>query len=523
MEGSAVAELRLQLLRGMPVSMMMLARRSLDVISLTFIGQHLHEAPPMAAAALAISTTSVFALSVFVGLSSATVTLTSQARGAGDTTQAAYWLHRGMLIHAMFALPITAVLLQLEQLLLFMGQEPDLARSAGEYCYRLLPGMWAWAFSWVLTPWMQSHGVVMPALIVALVVLGLHIGLLFLFFLSWDLGLYGAAYASSCSQMTNLLLLILIVGCFFRSFPLRCLSRASFARWRDHLRLSLPGVLMLGEWWAAEVGILLTGLLPDPATNLAAMSVYQSVNAMAFMLPIGASIAGATRVGAALGAGDATSARLSAKVCVGLCIAYGCVASLVILTFRTQVGAAFTTSEAVLDELSGHLLPFLVVYVVADAGQVGFSGILQGCGRQRTAGPVVLLSYYLVGLPIGSLLAFYGGLGAQGIVTGSLCGKVVHCLAYGGLVLRTDWDEQCKDAAERVAKEERKSSSSPRQLTAMGDASTTHTRDTGGRVDGLKACVDPSGADMETSVRAATGAMHLAPQPRRYASFSDEL
>ena len=91
-----------------------------------------------------MSTVSVFALSVFVGLSSATVTLTSQARGAGDSAQAAYWLHRGLLIHGLVAVPITLLLLMLEPSLRLMGQDAELAHVAGEYCMLLLPGMWAW-------------------------------------------------------------------------------------------------------------------------------------------------------------------------------------------------------------------------------------------------------------------------------------------------------------------------------------------------------------------------------------------
>lgn len=244
---------RAQLSRGLPISISMLARRSLDVISLSFIGK-LGGAAPLAAASLAVSTVSVFALSVFVGLSSATVTLTSQARGAGDSAQAAYWLHRGLLIHGLVAVPITLLLLMLEPSLRLMGQDAELAHAAGEYCMLLLPGMWAWSLAWVVTPWLQSHGIVLPALYISLLVLAMHIGVLLLLFHVAHTGLHGAALASSASQLTNLALLATTVYCLRDRVPLRPLGRASFSRWRDHLKLGLPGVLMLGEWWASEVG-----------------------------------------------------------------------------------------------------------------------------------------------------------------------------------------------------------------------------------------------------------------------------
>ena len=51
---------------------------------------------------------------------------------------------------------------------------------------------------------------------------------------------------------------------------------------------------MMLEWWASEICILASGLLPAPALALSSLSIYQSVNAVAFMLPLGASVAGAT-------------------------------------------------------------------------------------------------------------------------------------------------------------------------------------------------------------------------------------
>ena len=91
-------EVKAQLLRGVPVSLSSLGRRCLDVMSVAVVG-HLGSSS-MAAAAVASSTTNTIALSVFVGLSSATTTLVSQAVGAGDQEQAGLWLHRALIVHA---------------------------------------------------------------------------------------------------------------------------------------------------------------------------------------------------------------------------------------------------------------------------------------------------------------------------------------------------------------------------------------------------------------------------------------
>ena len=108
-------EVATQLKLGLPQSLSALARRALDIITLTFVGRLGPDA--MAAAALATSTNNVIAFSVFVGLSTATMTLTSQAKGAGDDAQAGYWLHRALLIHAAAAVPMTILVLLLAPIL----------------------------------------------------------------------------------------------------------------------------------------------------------------------------------------------------------------------------------------------------------------------------------------------------------------------------------------------------------------------------------------------------------------------
>ena len=94
----------------------------------------------------------------------------------------------------------------------------------------------------------------------------------------------------------------------------------------------------------------------------------QTVNAVCFMLPLGASVAGATRVGQALGRGDARAARraAAAALALGVCAALGAAALLLLL--RGVLPAAFTRDQEV-RALVRSLLPPLALYVVADASQ----------------------------------------------------------------------------------------------------------------------------------------------------------
>lgn len=58
---------------------------------------------------------------------------------------------------------------------------------------------------------------------------------------------------------------------------------------------SVAGMLLISEWWASETAVMMGGLLPDAQRQLSAMAIYQTTNAMCFMLPLGIAVAVSTR------------------------------------------------------------------------------------------------------------------------------------------------------------------------------------------------------------------------------------
>ena len=206
--GERLAEVKAQLRIGVPVAFSAVLRRSMTVWTIGFVGQLGPKA--MAAAALANSTTNTFALSIMVGLSSASVTLVSQAVGANDSRQAGLWLHRALLVHALTAVPLTLFLLYFAPLLVAIGQDAELAAAAGAYAALLIPAMWAWAAMWALQPWLQAHGVVRVQTATSAVAALLHPCLLAL--LVPRGGLAAAAATDSASTCVSVVLLALSVA-----------------------------------------------------------------------------------------------------------------------------------------------------------------------------------------------------------------------------------------------------------------------------------------------------------------------
>ena len=51
----------------------------------------------------------------------------------------------------------------------------------------------------------------------------------------------------------------------------------------------------MSEWWASELRVMMGGLLPDAERQLSAVAIYQTTNAMCFMLSLDVSTPVSTR------------------------------------------------------------------------------------------------------------------------------------------------------------------------------------------------------------------------------------
>ncbi|RVW46425.1 Protein detoxification 37 [Vitis vinifera] len=75
-------------------------------------------------------------------------------------------------------------------------------------------------------------------------------------------------------------------------------------------------------------------------------------------------------------------------------------------------------------------------------------GVAVGCGWQAFVAYVNVGCYYIVGVPLGSLLGFYFKHGAKGIWLGLLGGTLMQTIILIVVMVRTDWNKEvsrCQD------------------------------------------------------------------------------
>lgn len=444
------------------------------LISLRFVGAM--GTNELAAAALATTLFNVTGLSLSVGLSSALTTLTGQARGLLLSKPATtkeqslgpiVYYYRGLLVQLLFVIPMGLWWIYgVEGVLIRLGQSTTLAHMTAAYLRILAPGLWGYSINWTTTAWLQTLDMADVPAIATAVGLVLHVPINLIGARYGYLGIAAATVFNQLVQPCLVLTYLWTRGAsrIFESlgvttprplFRLCEVQTALRSGLLQYLSLAVPGIVLISEWWASEVVIFLGGIL-DPVA-LAAMSLYQSINSFCFMFPVSWSIVGAARVGRTVGEGR--SGALAALVSVASAgMVSACLAVLLWTLPHDWLPSFFAPSQADVVYETSRTIPLLGWYVLGDGLQAALNGIVKGTGRQCSAMPIVLVAYWVIGIP----LAYYGafvrhegqldcsGCGPVALVTGMTVATWTHMLLLAVIVLRTNWNEEIRRARERV-------------------------------------------------------------------------
>lgn len=404
---------------------------------------------------------------------------------ASAPLQPLVFLYRGIAIQLAFVIPVGLWWIRgIEPLLLYLGQEEKLAIMTASYLRILTPGLWAYSINWTLTSWLQAISMAYVPAWAAFVGFLLHIpsNIFFVDILGWEyLGVAAATVAFQLLQPFIICIFVFgtdhgrkcvlwatgaeAIGRTHLSFRNELREALNFMGIKQYLSLALPGIVIISEWWASEVGVFLSGrLYPDPEYDLGAMSIYQTINTFFFMFPVGFSASSSARVGLFLGMNDSNGAKLASNVSILFAGIFSFIMSCVLMfTPHTLFPSIFTSDEKVV-HLTARTIPFLGLYVFADGIQVALNGVIKGCGRQSVVMPVVVFAYWVIGIPF----AYYNSFtlhegttlcdehdfscGVLGIVLAMTVATWVHCLVLFWLVIYViRWDKEASLAQQRMA------------------------------------------------------------------------
>ncbi|XP_056254139.1 multidrug and toxin extrusion protein 1-like isoform X2 [Seriola aureovittata] len=430
-----------------PVFISQLMSFLIGFVSMVFCG-HLGKTE-LAGVALAIAVINVTGISIGCGLASACDTLISQTYGSGNLKRVGVILQRGALILLLACFPCWAVLINTQPILLAVRQSAEVARLSQLYVKIFMPALPA-AFMYQLQGrYLQNQGIMWPQVISGALgnVLNAIINYIFLNLL--DLGIAGSAAANAISQYSLAVFLYVYICA-------RGLHKATWdgwsgdclQEWGSFLRLAIPSMLMhCLEWWLYEIAGFLAGVISE--VELGAESIVYELAAIAYMFPMGFSVAASVRVGNALGAGNTEQAKLSSKVSLILASIVSCVIGACLGVSRDVIGYIFTTEKDIIQRVADVMKMYGFIHVAeAFAGVTG--GIVRGAGKQMIGAVCNLVGYYLIGFPIGVSLMFPVKMGIVGLWSGFLICVLIQSTFFTVFLCKLNWKKATEEALVRA-------------------------------------------------------------------------
>lgn len=382
---------------------------------------------------------------VYTGVSGiilAVAPIVAQALGARDHQKIRRTLFQGVYL----AIGLSVITIGLGALLVptaiaGMGLSDQGKTIATDYLFALGFGVLPMFLFNVLRTLMDALGKTRISMLLILLGLPINVGLNYIFIFG-KLGMpaYGGVGAGIATSITYWLLFFMAFafvrfGKMFHEFQfLRKPERVIWLRQKELLKLGTPiGLAIFAEVSIfAAVTLLLSGYGDQVvAAHQAAINFASFV----YMLPLAASSALTIVVGFELGGRRLNDAVRYAKIGLTLCLTVSIFSGALLFWQNERVAAIYTTDVAVID-LAAHFMLFAVFFQLSDAVAAPIQGILRGFKDVNVTLVLSLIAYWVIGLPLGFVLAEFVGYGPDGYWIGLIVGLAVGAIL---LFLRLAW------------------------------------------------------------------------------------
>ncbi|GJV02999.1 DETOXIFICATION 49-like protein [Tanacetum coccineum] len=420
---------------------------SRSIISMLFLG-HLGDLS-LAGGSLAIGFANITGYSILSGLAMGMEPICGQAFGAGNYTRLGLSLQRTILLLLFTSFPISILWINMKKILMVCGQDQEIATMAQTYLLYNLPDLLAHSFLHPLRIYLRSQYITIPLTFCATLSIILHIPINYLFVTKLEMGIKGVALSSVLTNfnlVASLIIYIMISGVYKKTWG--GISRKCFKGWCSLLNLAIPSCISVClEWWWYEIMILLCGLLVNPKATVASMGILIQTTAFIYIFPSSLSFSVSTRVGNELGAGQPGKAKLA--TIVGLCCSF--IFGFCALFFATGVKnlwAIMFTQDKDIIALTSLVLPIIGLCELGNCPQTTGCGVLRGTARPKIGANINLGCFYLVGMPVAIVLAFFMGFDFQGLWFGMLAAQMSCMVVMLVVLVRTDWDFEAHRAEE---------------------------------------------------------------------------
>ncbi|MBV9330990.1 MAG: MATE family efflux transporter [Alphaproteobacteria bacterium] len=420
-----------------PLALTQLAQMAIGVTDTVMLGRFSKTA--LAAAVLG-NTVFFFCWIIGQGPTAAVSPLIAHVLGArpNDRANVRAITRMGFWSVAIASLPLMLVMLSTRQILLALGQRPELAEAASRFVIPLAFGLpFSLGFQ-VLRNFATALGRPNATLTVMAITVVFNIvgdyALIFGHFGAPRLGILGSGTASASSFLFSFVVMAAVIALTpkLRAYRIfRRFHRPDWSKLIENYRLGMPmGVTLMFEAGLFFSANLIMGSFGT--AYVAAHAISMNVPSITFMVPLGVAMAATVRVGLAAGARDEAGIRRAGYSAMTVAIIFMAACAVVMASFPREIASLYlppSPENLAVIALAVSFLRVAAAFQVFDGLQVTAALSLRGLKDARAPMWIAGGSYWLAGFPVCIALGFGLGMRGLGIWIGMAFGLLVAAVA----------------------------------------------------------------------------------------------
>ncbi|MGE6717746.1 MATE family efflux transporter [Peribacillus frigoritolerans] len=387
---------------------------------------------------------------VYTGLSGILIALTpvvSQLVGSRQSKSVSYSVMQAIYLAVALALIILIIgAFSLNPVLNAMDLEDSVQMVAHDYLIALSLGIIPLFIYNALRAFIDALGQTRISMIITLCALPVNV--LFNYLLIYgkfgfpELGGVGSGYATAITYWLIALVAILVVikiNPFSTYQVFNEFFRVSWKEWRALLLIGVP--IGLAIFFETSIFSAVTLLMSKYDTvTIASHQIAMNFASLLYMIPLSISMALTIVIGFEIGAARYKDAKEYSWIGISMALTMSLVLSTILFLFREPVASLYTKDHEVM-MLTSHFLIYAIFFQISDALQAPIQGILRGYKDVNVTFAMSLVSYWILGLPIGYIFAKYTDMGAFGYWIGLISGLALGAI---GLAARLRFIQQVK-------------------------------------------------------------------------------
>ncbi|KUP06466.1 multidrug transporter MatE [Bacillus coahuilensis p1.1.43] len=378
---------------------------------------------------------------VYTGLSGILFAITpiiSQSIGAKDQQNVSFSVFQG--IYTGFILSILVYglgFIGLDPFLQALDVSDETRYISKNYLLALSLGIFPLFLYTVLRSFIDALGLTRVSMFITLIALPLNIAFNFIFIFG-PFGLpafggIGAGIATSLTYWFILIITIFIIKNGERFRPYRIFTGfppPSFVKIKEILIIGIP--IGLSIFFETSIFSAVTLLMDDFGdTVIAAHQAALNFASFLYMIPLSVSFALTIVVGFEVGANRIQDARSYARMGIVTAVLFAFISGIILYIGKDSISLLYSRNTEVV-ALTSQFLLYAVFFQLSDAIQAPVQGALRGYKDVNVTFIMTLISYWVIGLPLGYVLSSQTSLGPFGYWIGLIAG-----LTAGAITLST--------------------------------------------------------------------------------------